>query len=99
MTEFPDVQKEIENVNKKHLEQEMALLRRKRDCQGSKRMKKELDDLKQRREFLKSPLMLKRCNEAIAKDKKEIQHLTYSENVEHGISRKLHSLSISKDSK
>lgn len=62
-------------MNKKHFERQMSLQQSKRDSEASKRIEKELSDLKQRREFLKSSLMLERRNDAIAKDKRLLERL------------------------
>lgn len=70
-----DIRKEIDDVNKKHFEQHITWLQTKRDSETSKQIEKELSALKQRREFLKSPLMLEGCNEAIEKDKRHLQRL------------------------
>lgn len=80
-----DIKKEIEAVSKKHREQEINLLWNKRDSQASKQIEKEITALKMRTDFLKSPLMLERCNEAIARDKRQLEQLEYERKMEEEI--------------
>lgn len=72
-------------MNKKHVEQQMALRRCKRDSQASKQIEKEISGLKMRQDFLKSNLMLERCNDAIAKDRRQLEMLKYSQRIEDEI--------------
>lgn len=76
------IKKEIEIVNKKHTEQQMALQRCKRDSQASKPIEKEILDLKKRQEFLKSNLMLERCNDALQRDRRQLEMLKNSQQIE-----------------
>lgn len=70
-------------MNRKHLEHQMALLQCKRDNQPTKQIEKELFDLKMRREFLKSPFMLKRSIGAIEKDKQKLEELKDADQFVH----------------
>lgn len=76
------IKKEIETVNKKHLNQQMALQRCKRDSNASKQIEKEISGLKMRKDFLKSNLMLERCNDAIARDRRQMEMLKESQRME-----------------
>lgn len=78
-----EIGKEIDNVNKKRNEEEVALLNANIDSPTSKRIKQSIFNLEARQKFLHKKVL--DCNDAMGRDSRQLKNLKTAQRIDDNI--------------